>query len=169
MRNQRNPNSWSCLPTAFANALNMDVELLINALGHDGSEYTHAGLPEPLCRRGFHPQELIKACLKHYSLSVTRVELFPSATPNPALNRPVKHFDIGGTDWFFENMFETNGVIECRTGVGTGHAMSYEGAVKSAWVYDPANNKPPFELRNLTDAECRDRYMFALWRLDEMA
>ena len=37
---QRSPNAWSCMPTAFAMAVNAPVEDLILSIGHDGSEKT---------------------------------------------------------------------------------------------------------------------------------
>lgn len=63
MLNQVQPNPWSCLPTAFATATHIKVEDLIQKIGHDGSEIVFPKLPDPLCRRAFHPQECMKAIL----------------------------------------------------------------------------------------------------------
>lgn len=49
---------WSCVAAAFATVLDMDLETLIEAIGHDGSEIMFEDLPEPLCRRSFNLQEL---------------------------------------------------------------------------------------------------------------
>jgi hypothetical protein len=53
------PNRWSCLPTAWSYVIGWPVWAIIKAIGHDGSELLWHNLPEPNCRRGFHPQELI--------------------------------------------------------------------------------------------------------------
>lgn len=66
MINQRQPNNWSCLPTAFATATGVLVEDLIEAIGHDGSEIVFPKLPEPLCRRAFHPQECLNGLYSLY-------------------------------------------------------------------------------------------------------
>lgn len=165
---QKSPNSWSCLLTAFSIALQVPIENLINMIGHDGSEVTHAGLPEPLNRRGFHPQELIKVCLEQ-NLSATYIEMIPLSVPKYSSNvyyQP-RIFDTGNWNWFRKNLFSTNGVIECRTAVGSGHAMAYEGQKIYADIYDPSGGKE-FQLYTLEDAEQRDRFFVALWRLDKI-
>lgn len=63
MQRQIQPNKWSCLPTAFAIALNLPVEEIIASIGHDGSEIIFPDLKEPYCRRSFHIQELIDMCM----------------------------------------------------------------------------------------------------------
>jgi hypothetical protein len=170
MKAQQNPNLWSCLPTAFAIALDKPVNDVITALGRDGSEIIFAGLPEPLCRKGFHPQELIKYCLMQ-NLAVTRVELFPTATPGgPVTDIQIGNihlYNTGTFDWFYSNMFNSNGVVECRTNLGFGHAMAYEGKGDHAIIHDPGKCVS-FEFNNINDSEKRDRYIFALWRLESM-
>ena len=59
------PNRWSCVPAAFATAINVEVQTLIEKIGHDGSEIIFPDLEEPLCRRAFHVQEL---CIALFSL-----------------------------------------------------------------------------------------------------
>ncbi len=161
----KNPNAWSCLPTAFAIALGVSVEAVIATVGHDGSEITHAGLPEPLNRRGFHPQEMIKMCLLD-GMSVTPIELAPQAVPSPQVPF-LKAFDNGGWDWFKQNLFYTTGVIECRTSIGTGHAMAYQGEGYFATICDPATGKE-FPFFGPEDTEKRDRWLVSLWRLEEI-
>jgi len=165
MLRQVNPNAWSCLPTAFANTLDLDLNAVLGLIGHDGSEITHAGLPEPLNRRGFHPQELIKLCLKG-GFYVTRVELYPNAVATFKVPHTPKLYDIGGMDWFKENLYNSYGVLECRTTAGVGHAMSYEGNGSNALVVDPAGGREDIVIE-LDYLEQYDRYVYALWRIDD--
>lgn len=162
----KTPNGWSCLPTAFAIALEVPLDAVLGIVGHDGSEITHAGLPEPLCRRGFHPQEMIKMCLED-GMSVTRVELYPSAIASNGVPHSPKRFDIGGWEWFSENIFNSAGVLDCRTATGVGHAMAYLGMGDHALICDPATGKES-EFRTLDDTERRDRFLVALWRIENI-
>lgn len=161
---QLNPNSWSCLPAAFAMALGASVEELINEIGDDGSAITHAGLADPLCRRGFHPQQLIKTCLDR-GLAVTEIQLFPQSVPN-STSQPQQ---VGSTDWgwFQRSIYNTRGVINCRTNIGRGHAMAYVGMGYYALVFDPATGDR-FEFETLDDTEKRGMYVVGLWRLDNI-
>ena len=59
---QKQPNQWSCLPTAFAMVVGMDAIDFIKGLDHDGSDIIHPNLEEPYCRRSFHIQEMIDIC-----------------------------------------------------------------------------------------------------------
>ncbi len=167
MRTLKNPNAWSCLPTAFAIALQVDLDTVLGIVGHDGSEITHAGLPEPLKRRGFHLQEMIKMCLQD-GMSVTPVELCPQAiASNSTAFMTPKLFDIGEWDWFEKNLFTSSGVIDCRTAVGLGHAMAYEGRGTHALIYDPATEEV-FEFHKPENTEQRDRFLVALWRIESI-
>ncbi len=78
---QLKPNRWSCSVTAFAMALRVPVQQLIEELGHDGGEIIFPDLPEPMCRRGFHSQELILAAWRH-DFACTPLELFPQIQSN---------------------------------------------------------------------------------------
>ena len=76
MRLLRKPERWMCLPASFAMVLDLPLAAIFEEIGHDGSQIMRPDLPEPTCRRGFHPQELIHVCLSH-GHAATRVELFP--------------------------------------------------------------------------------------------
>ena len=71
------------MPLAFAMALDMPVADLLAAIGHDGSEIAFPSLPEPLCRRCFHIQELVQVALAR-GFAATPVELFPVLQPTEA-------------------------------------------------------------------------------------
>ena len=162
---QKNPNSWSCLLTAFSIVLEISQKDLIKFIGSDGSEITHAGLPDPVCRKGFHPQQFIRFCLQN-GQAVTRIELIPTAISH-AQSTDLKQFNIGDWEWFKENLFTTCGVLESRTAVGLGHALVYEGQRDHAVICDPANGEM-FQFREAEDAEKRDRFITALWRIDRI-
>ena len=145
----------------------MSLDAVLGIVGHDGSEITHAGLPEPLNRRGFHPQEMIKMCLED-GMAVTRVELFPQAQASSGVPHSPKRFNTGEWDWFKENLNNSVGVIECRTSAGLGHAMAYEGRGTHALICDPGRNGDVFEFHEPEDTEQRDRFLVALWRIENI-
>ncbi len=64
MKLLQQPNSWSCMPTSLAMFLNEDVENIIKEIGNDGSEIVRNWQSDPRRRKGFHPQQLMKVCLK---------------------------------------------------------------------------------------------------------
>jgi hypothetical protein len=70
MRLIKQPNGWSCFPTALAMIMDLEPSELFKVIGHDGSEIILAGVSDPHCRRGFHPQELNFAAWK-YGYSIT--------------------------------------------------------------------------------------------------
>ena len=100
-------------------------------------------------------------------MSVTRVELHPQACAPMGYPTTPKRFNTGKWDWFNENLFNTQGVIECRTAVGTGHAMAYEGQETHANICDPATGGM-FNFNKPADAEQRDRFLVALWRIEDI-
>lgn len=73
---QKQPNQWSCLPTAFAIVLNEPVDKIISDIGHDGSEIIFPDLTEPYRRKAFHIQELIDICILR-DICVVQVEQQP--------------------------------------------------------------------------------------------
>jgi len=97
-------------------------------------------------------------------MAVTSIKLMPSAVSTPALP---KHFDTGEWDWFKENLFNSTGVIDCRTAAGMGHAVAYQGMESYARIYDPATDHL-FQFRTPEDTERRDRFLVALWRLENI-
>ena len=69
-----------CLPKAFCQITGISIEQMLHEIGHDGSEILWPELPEPLCRRAFHVQEIIEVLLKHGHM-VTPIEKYPSIQP----------------------------------------------------------------------------------------
>ena len=95
------------------------VETLIRQLGHDGSEIVRPG-PEPLCRRGFHPQELIQICCEDYI--VETLEPKPRFEDNIPVKVPFKMRGIGvllserhAVAWDGERILDPSGLVStCR-------------------------------------------------------
>jgi len=121
-----NPNEWSCLPTAFANLIDMPIGEFINDIGHDGSElpfdppFTHV-------RRGFHVQECIEV-LDQYGYSATRIEVRPMLAAHEA-GMPIE-VDMGEcpVTRLRRHMDFSHGVIIGRLLLNTpikGHAVSW--------------------------------------------
>lgn len=67
-------NSWSCLPTAFAMALDVLPKDILQFCEHDGSEIIWPELAEPHNRRAFGLHEMIDYCVSQlvYPVEVTR-------------------------------------------------------------------------------------------------
>lgn len=73
---QKQPNHFSCFPTAFAIVLGIEVKQLFEEAGHDGSDIIWPSCPEPFNRRGFHIQELIYISRQH-GYAVSTYEMKP--------------------------------------------------------------------------------------------
>lgn len=54
----KQPNLWTCYPTAVSILTGIPVEKLIKALGHDGSKVTRPELKEPACREAYTHSEM---------------------------------------------------------------------------------------------------------------
>lgn len=82
---QRQPNSFSCFPTAFAIIIGVPVEEIFQKAGHDGSEIIWPSCPEPYNRRGFHPQELVYVA-RSYGWAVSTYEYSPQLQGQTVIN-----------------------------------------------------------------------------------
>lgn len=65
---------WSCYLDATIKCTGVHEGQLLSLIGHDGSEIIAPNLPEPFCRRGFNPFEVMVAMLNFNWLMAT----FPS-------------------------------------------------------------------------------------------
>ena len=68
------PNRASCLPTAFASVLGVNVEAIFAFLGHDGMERVWPDAQPPMCYRSFHIQEM-------YEYTLTRNYMVTTIAP----------------------------------------------------------------------------------------
>lgn len=68
------PSEHTCVPTCFAIMLGVDVNELIQDLGHDGTELVMDDVPAPYCYKGFTIQEMVTYCLVKCNVYVTVFE-----------------------------------------------------------------------------------------------
>lgn len=122
------PNGWSCVPSAFAMAMDTTPKDMIDECGHDGSEILWPGLNDPHCRRGFDVQEMIDICVRRM-VTVTPIVFAPATIP------------VGGTEEQAQHVFTQerahermahylHGHIGVLTGLaqeGTQHAVAWDG------------------------------------------
>jgi hypothetical protein len=160
---QQQPNRWSCMATAFAIALGIPVEKLVEIIGHDGSEIISPA-EEPHGRRGFSAQECIDVALS-MGFACTQIELLP-ALDFPGGFRKLITFphaatSVGG-NWtrFTKHVSSSRGVI-AGNGKRHGHAVAYENRL----IYDPAGTSFHF-----TQGACEQRHFYCqmLWRMDRI-
>lgn len=127
------PNRWSCLPTAFAMAVDISVKEFIRRIGHDGSKIAFPTQPEPTCRRGFHIQECIHVA--HQSgYAVTPIELFPRHAPSLSVEPVTVLFGDEET-----NLERFAAIVNSGRGVITGHGRHccHAVAYNRGTIYDP--------------------------------
>jgi len=146
------------MPLAFAMALDMSVADLLAAIGHDGSEIVFPKLAEPLCRRGFHIQELIHLAISR-GFALTPIELFPVLQPTEAgpFRKTVLYPD---NNWrrFEQTVRTSRGVID-GAGVRCGHMVAYD----HGRIFDPKG--PVYDYSRLA-CEAHQFYTRCAWRID---
>jgi hypothetical protein len=152
------------MATAFAMAVDLPVEKLIEMIGHDGSEIISPA-QEPAGRRGFSAQECISVALS-LGFACTQIELFPGLVyPDGHKKMVVFPHDAKSLDgnWerFKQQIDSSRGVI-AGNGQKHGHAVAYEHRT----VYDPAGTHFIF-----TQGACEQRHFYCdkLWRLDRIS
>ena len=150
---------WMCLPAAFAMALDTSLADVLLAVGHDGGKVLWPDLPEPMCRRGFHPQELIDVCLSR-GFAVTRIELAPMITPIQRGKETLIYPWNMAWVRFYNYIMISCGVIE-----GIGHRCGHAVAYDHGRIFDPDG----IEYAYSQDA-CvqRDFCTQHLWRIDKI-
>jgi hypothetical protein len=125
MRLQLQPNRWSCLPTSFAIVLGVSVEEIFKIIGHDGGEILWPKLPNPECRRGFMPNEMIYATKKLGK----NVEFIPRVCESNCHKVEIPN------EWFLDQLPLNTGVITGVTGRYKNHAVAWNGHL----IIDPTD------------------------------
>jgi hypothetical protein len=159
MRLLRKPERWMCLPASFAMALDIPLEAIFKETGHDGSEIVWPQLPEPMRRRGFHPQELVHVCLSR-GYAATPVELFPVTCAVLGGFEYEHAYPDGNWARFTRVINQSRGVL---TGSGSrcGHAVAYE----HGHIFDPDGCEYDYSREA---CEHRNFHASCLWRLDKI-
>ncbi len=132
MKEQAQPNGWSCLPTSFAMVLEVDVKDIFGWLDHDGSEIIWPELPEPLCRRAFHIQEMVDYCMAADTM-VTPIEFCPCLQPTDESLQFVINLNHGLSR--IQKYLRTyRGVLAGVLGNGNRHCVAWS----HPYTFDPA-------------------------------
>lgn len=130
------PNRWSCLATAAAMVLDTSTEKVIELVGHDGSMILWPDQPEPLCRKGFHIEELQYVACKLGVILATFARDFEYA-PNGFGYRHTYSFHAD-----FDRITKLlNGIL-----VGTydgKHAHAVAWNANEGLIYDPSGRRAP--------------------------
>jgi hypothetical protein len=160
MRLLRKPERWMCLPTSFAMVLDLPLSAIFDEIGHDGSPITWPDLPEPLRRRGFHPQELVHVCLSH-GHAATLVELYPVLRTTPDGSDYIIAYPDDNWARFTRIIGHSRGVIEGVNHRRCGHAVAYE----YGRIFDPEGCEYDY-----SPAACQQCDFFPqnLWRIDRI-
>lgn len=134
----RKPSEWSCILASFAMALRVSPQLLIRFIGHDGSEVVFPHLPEPMCRRGFHIQELVQLAW-HLGYNVTPIEVMPVMASTDGKQTLV----VGKLE---QRLEVANSLVSRNEGVITGKGRSCNHAVafSRGRVFDPDGHEFDF-------------------------
>lgn len=163
MRLQKKLERWQCLPASFAMALDIPLASVFKTVGHDGSQIIVPTLPEPLCRRGFHPQELVDVCLG-YGYAATYIELAPCMVS--VYDSPLRYVLSDDMAWlrFISTIQISRGVIEGvieGMGVEHGHAVAYD----HGHIFDPDGWEYVY-----SRGACERQNFFtrSLWRIDRI-
>lgn len=120
---QSSPSYFSCMPTAFAIALDVPVRKLMAELGFDGNAIIFDDAEEPECRRAWHLQDLIKCCLLRGFAPVV-VEAVPSVLVNGEVRDIPLPEDYNTRIASFMNHYK--GVVMGTTPQGRRHALAWE-------------------------------------------
>jgi hypothetical protein len=117
----KQPNKWTCYPTAIAIATGMPLEDIMNALTHDGSKPSEI---HPCGHEGFHQSEIALALLR---LGYALVSVYASTD---STNYP-------SFDEITDLMLIHNCVIVIRLHHGGLHCLAWDGVS----IYDPDDGK----------------------------
>lgn len=152
------PNGWSCSVTAFAMAISVPVQQLIELIGHDGSELIASDPDLPKHPRGFCQQELVRA-IWECGYSATPIELMPRAQYR--VNGGAILVPLRGDPFqeFSQHITSGCGVIDCNTTRVFAHSVAF----KWGEIFDPTGSVYPYSQAEL---KSRGLYTHRLWRVE---
>lgn len=173
---QNKPNPWGCAVTAFAMAIDIPVQQLIEEIGHDGGEKIFTHMPDPMCRRGFHSQELIQAAWQH-GFACTPIEMYPMLRCEPTIfdklkrkpdergGLPMEHSVLFGSSIVF-NEARFSAAVQTTRGVMEGQGFRCHHAVYYHYgqIWDPDGEQYEYSRE---DCESRNFWGNRLWIFTE--
>lgn len=132
MKRQAQPNKWSCLPTAFAMMLDVDVQSIFDWLKHDGSEVWFPEYDHPYDTRSFHIQEMVDYAWVAHRRPVILIEASPAIQSRDG--GTVKQLPIPESR--MESYLVRDGVLVGENREGKAHAVAWHDGL----IYDPAGD-----------------------------
>ncbi len=158
MNHQVKPNAWSCAITALAMTLDIPVEDVVKEAGHNGGKIVFPRLDEPMCRQGFHSQELVRIAWRH-GYSMTPLELFPQTLSSDGTH---SHLVWSEDNSLVRARFEAG--VHLYPGILEGQGYQCHHAVYNSYgqIYDPDPGMPVYEF-SFENCEKRQFYVQRFW------
>jgi hypothetical protein len=126
------PNRCSCGLVSLAMLLDESLDNLILEIGHDGTEKVWPHLPEPLCYKGFHTQELLDVALTR-GYALVQIDASPWGLSIES-EKPNRIFtDEQEDSRMILHMEGVQGILIGEVEGGARHACAWDGKL----VYDP--------------------------------
>jgi hypothetical protein len=122
---RKQPKQWQCMLTAYAMCLDVEADVLISEIGHDGSEIIWPQLREPLSRRGFHVQEMNLSCLRR--------GFAPIWWDDPMMSQSCQEAPILSKDYPLAELIRKSPLGVVFNG---NHAWAWDGSL----MYNPSGN-----------------------------
>lgn len=124
----KQPNNYSCMAASAAMLFHYSIEEIYSFVGHDGSQVIHTNLPDPLCFKGIHIQEIIDVA-DRLSYSMTPIEFEPWQTSDG-----VNEYKIQFPEERFWNHLKDNKGLLIGKAKTHWHVCAWSGQ----HVFDPA-------------------------------
>jgi len=126
-------NYWNCALAAAAMTMDVELDDLIELIGHDGSEIINPDYKDPANRKGFHMQEIISAAIE-LGFAVTPIEARPVQKVFEDDNQPYEVYTLGRAEKRFQNhLLQSKGILVGLNPSGLYHAVAWDGEE----IYDP--------------------------------
>lgn len=150
---------------AAAKVMGITTDELIADIGHDGSQIVFPELPEPMCRAGYHIQEIQDAAVRRHFAVIT-VEAHPVATPDGVNLRDVFPEDKLRERMFWY-MFYFNGIaVGQRHGKPQWHYNVWLSGKESTGPDDPGGTWLDAGGRELQTPNIQVAYFHAFVKID---
>ncbi len=137
-----------CLVYSLAMLLDVEPDVLIEELIHDGTSRWFPKQPIPYCYRGYHIQEIVDVCLAR-GYGLTLVELYPCLASQKDPTNYKLLWDEAFADIRFKRLLTgRKGLLIGEAPSGGGHACAWDGII----VFDPNGRK--YKLDKFKIREC---------------